>query len=122
VIVTHIGVNAFHLISPNRVFDASLVPETWRSWFVDSTGVISQVSGESHYPTVPLGSRGAIPPVRNAFNGPGTLTVRSHTSSNTVLGKLAEMVIRKPSATHECVAEEPHQLCSMYINPTILAT
>jgi hypothetical protein len=34
------------LISPDCVFDASLVPETWRDWFVDSTGVMSQVSGE----------------------------------------------------------------------------
>jgi hypothetical protein len=34
-------------ISPNCVFDASLVPETWRDWLVDSTGVMSQVPGES---------------------------------------------------------------------------
>jgi hypothetical protein len=37
------------LISPDCVFDASLVPETWRDWFVDSTGVISQVPEESDY-------------------------------------------------------------------------
>src|ERR1700692_2094219 len=35
------------LVSHNCVFDASLVPETWQDWFVDSTGVTSQVPGES---------------------------------------------------------------------------
>jgi hypothetical protein len=35
------------LISPDRVFDASLVPGTWRECFVDSTGVMSKVPGES---------------------------------------------------------------------------
>ena len=35
------------LISPNCVFDASLVPGTWLDCFVDSTGVMIQVPGES---------------------------------------------------------------------------
>src|SRR5437016_5747810 len=34
-------------ISLDCVFDASLVPETWRDWSGDSTGVVSQVYGES---------------------------------------------------------------------------
>jgi len=37
------------LISLNCVFDASLVPETWRDWFVDSTGVMCQVPGEGRW-------------------------------------------------------------------------
>jgi hypothetical protein len=37
------------LSSSDCVFDASLVPETWQDSFIDSTGVMSQVPGESRY-------------------------------------------------------------------------
>jgi hypothetical protein len=36
-------------VSPDCVFDASLVPETCRDRFVDLKGFIKQVSGESDY-------------------------------------------------------------------------
>src|SRR5580658_2551155 len=35
------------LVRPDCVFDASLVPETWRDSFIDSTGVMSKLPGES---------------------------------------------------------------------------
>src|ERR1700680_4439703 len=50
-----------HLISPDCVFDASLVPETCLERFVDSKELINQVSGESHYRIAANGSSPAIP-------------------------------------------------------------
>ena len=38
----HITFRGQVLVSLNCVFDASLVPETWRDWFVDSTGVMTK--------------------------------------------------------------------------------
>ena len=50
------------LVSPNCVFDASLVPETWRDSFLDFKGVMSQVPGEpyplfSFYSAIPRSIR-----------------------------------------------------------------
>ncbi len=42
-------------ISPDCVFDASLVPETCADRFVDLKGLTQQVYGESHYLTMGSG-------------------------------------------------------------------
>jgi hypothetical protein len=65
----HITFRGRVLVSLNCVFDASLVPETWRDWFVDLLGVMGQVPGASGYRTC------AVPALHFHGNGVKIVTL-----------------------------------------------
>jgi hypothetical protein len=79
------------LISPNRVFDASLVPKTCLDSFVDLKGLIKQVSGESRSRTL---ARPEIPLTENNLSAqpvdatPYNRLIGQHFSQGTDLSKL----------------------------------